>query len=147
MDAKWLRNSFFYLIVLVFLIVFLIAIFNHGSNTSSTDTMTNLMVAARTDAAHSSSASRDTLTQDGQNLTLVRTNGDQIHASMGQNDTLAQYLQIYKVDPSTLDIKTQPPSSLNAWIGIFGSFIPILIFGGVLLFMMRQAQGSNNQAL
>jgi cell division protease FtsH len=30
---------------------------------------------------------------------------------------------------------------------VLGSFLPLVIFGGLLLFMLRQAQGSNNQAL
>ena len=149
MDAKWLRNSFFYLIVLVFLIAFLVAIFNRGSSANPNDNLTSMMNAAKKDAQVWGGSGRDTLTQDGQNLTLDSrpANAPAIHATMGQNDQLAQYLNLYKVDPTTLDIKSQPPSSLSAWIGIFGTFIPLLIFGGLLLFMMRQAQGSNNQAL
>ena len=145
MDAKWLRNSFFYFIVLVFLIAFLVAIFNRGGGSNPTD-LTTLMATAKSDA---SGGHKDVLVQDGQNLTLTNRppGGSDIHASLGSNDTLSQYLTLYRVDPATIQIKNQPPSSLNAWIGIFGGFIPVLIFGGLLLFMMRQAQGSNNQAL
>src|SRR2546421_7369971 len=145
MDAKWLRNSFFYFIVLVFLIAFLVAIFNRGGSSNPND-LSALMAAAKADAR---GGHQDVLVQDGQNLTLTgRPNGGpEIHASLGSNDTLSQYLTLYHVDPTTIQIKNQPPSSLNAWIGIFGGFIPVLIFGGLLLFMMRQAQGSNNQAL
>jgi cell division protease FtsH len=145
MDAKWLRNSFFYFIVLVFLIAFLVAIFNRGGGSNSNDNLSNLMAAAKADAR---GGHQDVLVQDGQNLTLTsRPNGQDVHASLGPNDTLSQYLALYHVDPTTIQIKNQPPSSLNAWIGLFGGFIPVLIFGGLLLFMMRQAQGSNNQAL
>src|SRR5437868_2230092 len=145
MDAKWLRNSFFYFIVLVFLIAFLVAIFNRGGGSNSTD-LTTLMATAKSDT---SGGHKDVLVQDGQNLTLTSRpdNGPDVHASLGSNDTLSQWMTLYHVDPTTIQIKNQPPSSLNAWIGIFGGFIPVLIFGGLLLFMMRQAQGSNNQAL
>jgi len=40
-----------------------------------------------------------------------------------------------------------PASQLGNWIGTIVSFLPLLIFGALLFFMMRQAQGSNNQAL
>src|SRR5213076_1050516 len=35
----------------------------------------------------------------------------------------------------------------GAWLTTIISFLPLLIFGALLFFMMRQAQGSNNQAL
>ncbi|MFQ5613289.1 MAG: cell division protein FtsH, partial [Anaerolineae bacterium] len=33
------------------------------------------------------------------------------------------------------------------WVGIGITVLPLLVFGGLLFFMVRQAQGSNNQAL
>jgi cell division protease FtsH len=144
-DAKWLRNSFFYLIVLVFLIAVLVAIVRPGSSNTSSNDLTSLMTNAKNDAR---SGRTDTIILSGQDLTLDRGTGyDQLHATLGQNETLASYLTLYHIDPSTINIRAQQPSSLNAWLGIIGSFVPVLFFGGLLLFMMRQAQGSNNQAL
>ena len=106
MDAKWLRNSFFYFIVLVFLIAFLVAIFNRGGGSNPND-LSALMAAAKSDARHYTGGQKDVLVQDGQNLTLTsRPNGLQdIHASLGSNDTLSQYLALYHVDPTTIQIK------------------------------------------
>jgi cell division protease FtsH len=144
-DAKWLRNSFFYLIVLVFLIAVLVAIIRPGSSNAGSNDLTTLMTTAKQDTRQ---GHRDTIILNGQDLTLDRGAGlDQLHATMGQNETLASYLTLYHVDPNSIEIRAQQPSSLNAWLGIIGSFIPVLFFGGLLLFMMRQAQGSNNQAL
>jgi cell division protease FtsH len=40
------------------------------------------------------------------------------------------------------------PAPDNAWLGIIVTgLLPILIIGGFIFFMMRQAQGTNNQAL
>ncbi len=144
-DAKWLRNSFFYLIVLVFLIAVLVAIIRPGSSNSGTNDLTTLMTTAKSDAR---TGHKDTIILNGQYLTLDRGAGvDQLHATLGQNETLASYLTLYHIDPNSIQIRAQQPSSLNAWLGIIGSFVPVLFFGGLLLFMMRQAQGSNNQAL
>ncbi|HEX3051014.1 MAG TPA: ATP-dependent zinc metalloprotease FtsH [Aggregatilineaceae bacterium] len=39
------------------------------------------------------------------------------------------------------------PSNLFNWIGLIGTFLPLLLIGGFIYLMMRQAQGSNNQAM
>jgi len=44
-------------------------------------------------------------------------------------------------------LQYEPPSALGAWVNILVSFIPFIAIGALLIFMMRQAQGSNNQAL
>src|SRR5215210_9191317 len=45
----------------------------------------------------------------------------------------------------TLDTKPAPD---NSWIGlVLTGLLPLLIIGGFIYFMMRQAQGTNNQAL
>src|SRR2546427_5253560 len=46
-----------------------------------------------------------------------------------------------------LTLQYEPPSALSVWINLLVSFIPFILIGGLLIFMMRQAQGSNNQAL
>src|SRR5207245_5145292 len=46
-----------------------------------------------------------------------------------------------------LVLQYDPPSALSAWLNILGGLIPFILIGGLLIFMMRQAQGSNNQAL
>jgi len=50
-----------------------------------------------------------------------------------------------KVPRPTLEAKPAPD---NGWISILiTGLLPILIIGGFIFFMMRQAQGTNNQAL
>ena len=48
-------------------------------------------------------------------------------------------------DPS---IYSAEPAPDNSWIGlVLTGLLPLLIIGGFIYFMMRQAQGTNNQAL
>jgi len=147
MDAKWLRNSFFYLIVLIFLVAIVAALLN-GKSSSNSTYLSTLLNTARSD--YLTTHRPDTLLQDGQNLTLADRPNQQgnLSATMGPNDTLPPYLQQFGIDPRTqINLKPNPPSSLGNWIGLLGGFIPVLLIGGFLIFMMRQAQGSNNQAL
>jgi len=49
--------------------------------------------------------------------------------------------------PENVKLEVKPPSS---WVGILSSVVyilPVILMGGVLWFIFRQAQGSNNQAM
>src|SRR5713226_4959558 len=46
-----------------------------------------------------------------------------------------------------VDIQVDKPNQFNNWIGLLTSFLPLVVFGALLLFMLRQAQSGNNQAL
>jgi cell division protease FtsH len=45
------------------------------------------------------------------------------------------------------DIQVEPPSPLGEWLAILGSFLPFVFLAVLFIFLMRQAQGSNNQAM
>jgi cell division protease FtsH len=51
------------------------------------------------------------------------------------------------VDPSTVQIDIKQASSWGSLFSILGFLLPVLLIGGIFLFMMRQAQGSNSQAM
>jgi len=44
-------------------------------------------------------------------------------------------------------IEIVPPSAWNDWGTLAVTILPLLVFGGLLFFMIRQAQGTNNQAM
>jgi cell division protease FtsH len=46
-----------------------------------------------------------------------------------------------------VDIQVQPPSPWGEWLAILGSFLPFIFLAVLFIFLMRQAQGTNNQAL
>jgi cell division protease FtsH len=46
-----------------------------------------------------------------------------------------------------IEIDVQPISSNGLWLSILGTVLPTLIIVGFFIFMMRQAQSSNNQAM
>jgi cell division protease FtsH len=47
----------------------------------------------------------------------------------------------------SVTIKAERPSELGGWLTILSGVLPMLFLAGVIYFMLRQAQGSNNQAL
>jgi len=130
------------------LLVFVVVALVSGKNSGGPNDLSGLMNNARTDYTASHNTLPDTLVQDGQNLTLKRLNNQpDAHATLGGNDSLSFWLNYYSVPRNAVALTINPPSSLGNWLGLLGTLLPVVLIGGFLIFMMRQAQGSNNQAL
>ena len=92
--------------------------------------------------------------EDGDNLRVVYTNGDEngVQSYKESNSTLVDQLLALGVTPEQLApesvmLEVKPPSQ---WAGIVSGalyILPVLFMAGVLWFIFRQAQGSNNAAM
>ncbi len=63
---------------------------------------------------------------------------------------LLSVLENYGINPATLPsglIVFEPASRWGAWLGTLTFILPTLFIAGIFIFMMRQSQGSNNQAM
>jgi cell division protease FtsH len=56
-------------------------------------------------------------------------------------------LGVTQEELETVEVEIIPPSAWSDWGTLAITILPLLIFGGLLFFMVRQAQGSNNQAM
>ena len=76
---------------------------------------------------------------------------DRLVASHKENDVdLTKTLLGIGVNSQALnqvDIKVKPPNPWGEWLTILGSFLPLIFLGILFMFLMRQAQGTSNQAL
>jgi cell division protease FtsH len=155
MDAKWFRNSFIWLIVMVFVLAIAFQVFhNQGPSTASIPLTGPGKTFVNTLYKDIHDGTSVTLTQDGTTVYL-QENG----ASFRYESTISDRLDITQfLTQVGFPIKSPKfnnyvvvhyatPSQLGNWIGTIIGFLPLLIFGALLFFMMRQAQGSNNQAL
>ena len=92
--------------------------------------------------------------EDGDNLRVVYTSGDEngVQSYKESNSTLVDQLLALGVTPEQLSpesvmLEVKPPSQ---WAGIVSGalyILPVLFMAGVLWFIFRQAQGSNNAAM
>src|SRR5205085_7108881 len=81
---------------------------------------------------------------------VEQTNGQKAQARKDPNGDIFQILTAYHVSPDQLkkvEIDYRKPPEFGNWIGLTVQFLPFVFLALFLLFMMRQAQGSNNQAL
>ncbi|MBN1286451.1 MAG: ATP-dependent zinc metalloprotease FtsH [Anaerolineae bacterium] len=66
------------------------------------------------------------------------------------SSSAAQQLEAWGVTPEQLayvEWTNQPPSDLGSWLAALGYMLPLILVAGFFYIMLRQAQGSNNQAL
>ena len=82
----------------------------------------------------------------GESLTV--TDGARVFSSRKeQGSSLVQIMNDAGVDPGAYSVEVKGSSGLSSLFGVLITFLPLILFGGVLLFMMRQAQGNNNQTM
>src|SRR5687768_1439269 len=92
------------------------------------------------------------ITVEGETLTLELTDQPQQKARVRRDPSSDIYetfraagLPSEKLD--RIEIEYRKPPEFGNWIGLTVQFLPFIFLALFLLFMMRQAQGSNNQAL
>jgi cell division protease FtsH len=81
---------------------------------------------------------------DGDTLLITKTDGTEYKAFKESNATIYDIEGLNLEGVEELDVKDS--SSFN-WGGLLINFLPLLIFGGLLFFLFRQARGANSQAL
>jgi cell division protease FtsH len=143
MDTKWLRNSFVYLIILVAIIALFFTVVQQGSGTEVKPIAINDLAQQVKDGKIKAIEVTDdravATTADGQKFSF-RTG----------KDSVPILLATFGVTPDQLaavSYTVKDPPQISNWLGILVNLLPLIFFGAILLFMMRQAQGSNNQAL
>jgi len=140
------RNALLYVIILVAVLSVLLTFLNSSSPPGDIGVGTVIgKVADDVKLGHRD----DVLTQEGNAVTLKQPslNNKQTVTNLSANDSLQTLLKDAGVPYSDVTVINKAPSQLGNWLGLITSLLPLLIFGGLLFFMMRQAQGSNNQAL
>jgi cell division protease FtsH len=143
MTGRWLRNSFIYLLILVGVIAVVFTLFGTGGGESKEDVDPAQFVAdVRADKA-------EEIERDGDTVTYKVISADDektFKFKLEKSDTVRGILE-----DAGIPIEEQPEVDIKGggidWFGIFINFLPLIIFGGLLIFLMRQAQGSNTQAM
>ena len=143
MANRWIGNAFIYLIVFTALIAVLLTVFGGRDNGNETDLTTIL------DQAENGQISR--IVVDGDRLIATpRQNPNNVLVTTKEpGSTIFEILDAADINPiqQGIIVEVRRSGGLGNLLGIFIQFLPLIFFGGILLFMMRQAQGSNNQTL
>ncbi len=143
MDSKWLKNGFVYLVITVAILAIIFTLFANEPRENTTVSLSEFMSAVQ-DAARREQVPSIIVSD---NHLVAEIEDQRITTRMTDRMDIVEALHSRGVPDDKIKLTVREPSQFSNLLPILGTFLPILIFGGILLLMMRQAQGTNNQAL
>ena len=137
MNSRLMRNGFIYLLIVVAVLAIFFTLFSDvgGSQEIPIGTAVEMIKKGEVEMVE----------VRGDQITLYTTRQETFHSRMEQYAVFVDLLQSFDVDPQMTEINVKGSSGLGSFFGLILNFLPLIFFGAVLLFMMRQAQGNSNQ--
>ena len=143
MNSRWMRNSFIYLLLLAAVVLVVVMFFRPA--VGSREVPLSWVI----DQAQAGNVDR--IEVDGDRLTVtVRNEQEPVRSRKESSASIEEILRqnnISTTGEGAVEIAVKGPSSFGNIFGLMINFLPLIIFGAILIFMMRQAQGSNAQAM
>tara|TARA_B100001123_G_C15345700_1_gene1037032 strand:+ start:14705 stop:16624 length:1920 start_codon:yes stop_codon:yes gene_type:complete len=136
-----MKNSFVYFIIAIAAIGMIFSIFQPKYATSEKP-ISDVVQLAKLGKVSSIQVQNDNL--------IVFTNSGDIYKSRKEaGSSLLEIFQKADISPAEqgIEITVKGNSGVSNFFGILLNFLPLIFFGGLLLFMMRQAQGAGSQTL
>ncbi|BCL80246.1 ATP-dependent zinc metalloprotease FtsH [Ktedonobacteria bacterium brp13] len=146
---KWLGTSFFWLLILLIAILIIVFIVRPQTYVRPV-AVSSILSDLKTDMAREQ---LDTLTVSNGSITLIRgqaANAPQESATIDSSFDITRVLNKNNIDytnPQVLKLQYEAPSQFWNWLGALGTFLPLVLVCAFLIFMFRQTQGNNNQAM
>ncbi len=147
MYSRWLRNSFIYLLILVAVIAFVVVFFNSGSDPK---------IGFGEVVQRIKAGEVEELKVDGKSLTVVYKDEQRKNdrSEVSGNTDVATFLGDQNIDITgtatgqpSVKLTFEDKGGFGPWLSLLLNLLPFLLFGLFLLLIMRQAQGSNSQAM
>ena len=135
-----MRKTLTYLLIIVAITAIVLTLFSNATGDARDISINEVVsMAAR--------GNIDVLEVKGDTLTITTTSGDTYTSRKESGSSVMEILQradIDMVNPS-FQLEVRGSGGLSSLFGILIQFLPLIFFGAILLFMMRQAQGNTNQ--
>ena len=87
------------------------------------------------------------ITVEGTNVTISLKNGAKQTSQIGSNEQITTTLKDLGADPSKVNLDIKASSDNAIWITLLTSIVPFILIIAFFYFMLKQAQGGNNQAM
>jgi len=143
MKSRGMRNSMVYLLILVAVVLVVVMLFRPSGSGAERD------ISFVIDEAQAGNVER--IEVEGDNLTVfLNDSASPISSRKESSSSIEQILRENSIPiggNGGVEINVSGPSQFGNIFGLLFNFLPLIIFGGILLFMMRQAGGANNQAM
>ena len=144
MNSGLFKNSIVYLLILLAVAALIFSVFSNPRESNELDITT---VAEQIKAGEVSK-----ITVNDEEMTIKYKQSGRKDARSRKETGVSIFNTLENLGVSdqqlkTVEIAVVPASVWSDWGALAITILPLLIFGGLLFFMVRQAQGSNNQAL
>ncbi|MCG8352967.1 MAG: ATP-dependent zinc metalloprotease FtsH [Chloroflexales bacterium] len=153
-DNRWLKNSFVYLIILVAALALFFQYFGGNSNQNDERGIAQILADIQAGKIEKiEPQAGDEQIRATYKNTTGEGEGETVHSRLESGDTIMGLLAAYNVplvneDGSlSIEVGVRPAPAWGGLLSIFTILLPTLLLIGFFIFFMRQAQGSNNQAL
>ena len=142
MNSRWMRNSLVYLVIIVAVITIFFLFVDSPTGGAKEIGINEIVELAK----NSSGSSRLEIEVKGDSLTI--SDGVNLFKSRKEEgSSVAELLSNAGVDNANYTVRVDAGGGFSSFFGILIGFLPLILFGGILLFMMRQAQGNSNQQM
>jgi len=142
-NSARIRSIFVYILIVVAIVVLL---FQFRQSSSQTDQLTLTQLASAIEEGDVKSVEID----DNTLRVSFNDNRSDAESRKEPNSTAVEQLLALNVSSEKIEVvswKVKKPSDLSGILTFLGYMLPALLVVGVIYFMLRQAQGTNNQAL
>ena len=138
--SKLPRNGFVYLIIISTVFAVILSTANNPFNMSNEISVTETLEMIQ-------EGSIQEILVEGEKLNITTKDGSKLVSSKEPGSDLIELMRNSGIDPlqSDVNIIIKGRSGWGTVIGLLFNFLPIIFFAGLILFMMRQAQGGANQ--
>ena len=144
MTSRWMRNSFIYLLILAAVVLVVVMFFRPAAG--SRDVPLSYVI----EQAQAGNVRTIEVTGDSLVVTL-ETEQEPVRSRKEASASVEEILRENNIAVGTgddaVEVVVNGPSQFGNIFGLLINFLPLIIFGAILIFMMRQAQGSNAQAM
>ena len=146
-NNRWLRNSFVYLMIIIgVIVIFYTLLPSLGASTE--EPLTTVVAMAKNNDIRE-------IVIDGRRLIVFprgtsASGAERFTSRIGrETDVIGMLVEsgVTVGPPSGVQVIYKGSSGLSSFFGLMLNFLPLIFFGGLILFLMRQAQGSNNQTM
>ena len=139
-SSRLMRNSFIYLLIIVAVIAIFFTMMGSIGGTEEMD-FSDVVALAKEGQIQKIEVQSEKLT--------VYTGGEKFKSRIGKSTDVLEVLRNENIEtgPGGVNLKFKSGGGFGSFFTILINFLPLIFFGALILFMMRQAQGSNNQTL
>ncbi len=144
MNSRWIRNSFIYLLILGAIALVVVMFFRPAAGSR------DVPISEVVQQAKDGNVEKITVTGDS---LLVKLSGEEeeVRSRKESSSSVEEILRQNDVavgnGQGAVEVQVKGPSQFGNIFGLLFNFLPLIIFGAILIFMMRQAQGTNSQAM